>query len=101
MNRVFSARAGVAVSGGGTFCRADWPLGKVTLDAEGLTIDALFSSYRLPLTSIDQIRPGLLTTQVEHHATDVPPRVRIWGLVLFRRLRHAVEHHDQMVKVRK
>ena len=74
---IFTARAGVAVFGGGTFCRADWPLGKVALDASALTVDALFRSYRLPLADIDIISPGLLTVQVEHHARGVPPRIRV------------------------
>jgi hypothetical protein len=100
MKNLFSARAGVAVFGGGTFCHADWPLGKVILDTEGITIDAIFSSYRLPLAGIDRIRPGLLHVQIEHHVGDVPPRVRIWGLRLFRRLRGAIDQHGLKVEAR-
>ena len=93
MSSLFSARAGVVVFGGGSFCRADWPLGKVVLDTQALTLDALFCSYRLPLADIDALRPGLLTVQVEHHSHGIPPRVRIWGLRLFARLRQAIDQH--------
>ncbi len=93
MSSLFTARAGVAVFGGGSFCRADWPLGKVALDAQALTVDALFRCYRLPLTDIDALRPGLLAVQVEHHSQGIPPRIRIWGLRLFGRLRQAIDQH--------
>ncbi|MCX6929514.1 MAG: hypothetical protein NT154_40805 [Verrucomicrobia bacterium] len=93
MSSLFSARAGVAVFGGGSFCRADWPLGKVALDTQALTLDALFRSYRLPLADIDARRRGLLTVQVEHHSHGIPPRVRIWGLRLFAGLRQAIDQH--------
>jgi hypothetical protein len=98
MNSLFSTRAGVAVFGDVTSCRADWPLGKVTVDAEAITIDALFSSYRLPLAGVDCLRPGLLTVRVKHHAPGVPPRVRIWGLRLFRRLREVIHRHALRVE---
>ena len=100
MSSLFSARAGVAIVGGGFFCRADWPLGKVTLDAEALTVDVLFRSYSLPLADIDALRPGLLTVQFEHHARGIPPRVRIWGLRLFGRLRQAIGQHGLPVALK-
>jgi hypothetical protein len=101
MSNLFAARAGVAMFGGGTFCRADWPLGKVALDTEALTVSALFRSYRLPLADIDVIRTGLLTVQVEHHSRGIPPRVRLWGLGLFGRLRNAINQHRLPVPLRK
>jgi hypothetical protein len=100
MSSLFSARAGVAVFGAGSFSRADWPLGKVALDAQSLTVDALFQSYCVPLADIDALRRGLLTIQVEHHARGIPPRVRIWGLGLFGRLRKAIDQHRLPVAVK-
>lgn len=101
MSSLFTARAGVAVLGGGRFSRADWPLGKVALDTEALTVNALFRSYRLPHADIDAIRPRLLTVQVEHHSRGIPPRVRVWGLRLFGRLRHAIDQHRLPVALKK
>jgi hypothetical protein len=100
MISLFSARVGVAVSGGGAFCRADWPLGKVALDTQTLTVDALFRSYRLPLADIDALRPGLFTVQIEHHSKGIPPRVQIWGLRLFGRLRQAIDQHRLPVELK-
>ena len=99
MDILFSSRAGIALFGGGAFCRADWPLGKITLDREALTLDALFKSYRLSLADIDSIRPGLLSVEIPHHAHGVPESVQIWGFFLFRRLRKTIHHHQLKVEV--
>jgi hypothetical protein len=60
----------------------------------------LFRSYRLPIADIDAIRPGLLTVQVEHHSPNIPPRVRVWGLGLFGRLRDAIGRHRLPVAIK-
>jgi len=100
MSSLFSARVGAAVSGGGAFCRADWPLGKVALDTETLTVHALFRTYRLPLADIEALRSALFTVEVEHHSRGIPTRVRIWGLRLFGRLRQAIDQHRLPVELK-
>jgi hypothetical protein len=99
MSPLFSSRVGISVVGGGAFCRASWPLGKITLDAEALTVDALFKSYRLRVADIDRVRRGLLTVDVEHHAPGVPRLVRLWGVRLFARLRKAIRRHQLRVEM--
>ena len=99
MSPLFSSRAGISVVGSGAFCRASWPLGKITLDAEALTVDALFKSYRLRVTDIDRVRRGLLTVDVEHHAPGVPGLVRLWGIRLFARLRDTIQRNQLKVEV--
>jgi hypothetical protein len=99
MSPLFSSRAGISVIGGGVLCSATWPLGKITLDAETLTIDAIFKSYRLRIVDIDYVRGGLFTMNVEHHSPDVPGLVRLSGIGLFGRLREAIQRHQLRVEV--
>ncbi len=99
MNTLFSSRAGLEVASGGAFHRADWPLGKVTLDQEALTVGSLFTSYRLRFVDIDRISPALFFVEIHHHASGVPESVRVWGIFLFRRLREAIQRHQLMVEV--
>ena len=99
MNELFSSRAGISVVGGGAFRRASWPLARITLDAEALTVDALFKSYRLRVADIDRIRRGLLTVDVEHHAPDVPGVIRLWGVRLFSRIREVIQRHQLRIEV--
>jgi hypothetical protein len=96
---LFSSRAGISVVGGGAFCRASWPLGKITLDAEALTLEALFKSYRLRVVDIDRVRGGSLTVDIEHHAQGVPGLVQLWGIRLFGRLREAIQRHHLSIEV--
>ena len=99
MSPLFSSRAGISVVGGRAFCGASWPLGKITLDAEALTVDGLFRSYRVRVADIDRVRRGLLTVYVEHHAPGVPGLVRLWGIRLFARLREAIQRHQLRIEV--
>lgn len=99
MSPLFSSRAGIEVFGGGASCRASWPLGKIALDAEALTLNALVKSYRLSVADIDRVRGGLLMVEVEHHAPGVPGLVRLWGIRLFGRLREAIRRHQLRVEV--
>ena len=99
MNTLFSSRAGLEVVGGGAFHRADWPLGKITLDDEALTVGSLFKSHRLRFVDIDRISTALFFIEIHHHATGVPESVRVWGIFLFRRLREAIQRHQLIVEV--
>jgi hypothetical protein len=98
MHPLFSSRAGIVIVGGGASCRATWPLGKVTLNADTLTVDALFRSHQLRLADIDCIRGGWFTVEIEHHAPDVPGMVRLSGIRLFSRLREAIARHQLRVR---
>jgi len=99
IHTLFSSRAGIAVVGDGVSCRASWPLGKITLNAEALTLDGLLGSYRLCIADIDCIRGGLLTVEIEHHAPGVPGMVRLSGIRLFSRLREVIARYQLRVKV--
>jgi len=99
MSPLFSSRAGISVVGGGAFCRASWPLGKITLDAEALTVNALFKSYRIRVADIDRIRRGALTVNVEHHASGVPGVIQLWGIRLFSRIREVIQRHQLGIEV--
>jgi hypothetical protein len=99
MVHLFSSRAGIVVIGGGVYCSASWPLGKITLDTTSLTINALFMSYSLSIAQIDRIRGGFLGIRVEHHSPDVPRSVSFWGFRLFHRLREAIERNKINVKI--
>jgi hypothetical protein len=99
MSSLFCSRAGISVVGGGAFCRADWPLGKITLDAQALSVDALFKSYWVRLADIDCIRRRFLTVDVEHHASDVPGVIRLWGIRLFTRLREVIQRHQLRIEM--
>jgi hypothetical protein len=99
MQTIFSSRAGIQIYGQGVGCRADWPLGSVTLDADSLTLDALFRSYRLSFGDIDCIHFGWLTILIDHHASGVPSLVRIWGWRLSRRLREVIQQHQLQVRM--
>jgi hypothetical protein len=99
MSPFFSSRAGIAVVGDGASCRASWPFGKITLNAEALTLDGLLGSYRLRIADIDCIRGGLLTVEIEHHAPGIPGMVRLSGFRLFSRLRDVIAQHQLRVEV--
>ena len=96
---LFSSRAGIAVVGGGAACRASWPFGKITLNAEALTLDALLGSYHLRLADIDCVRGGFLTVEIEHRAPGIPGMVRLCGFRLFSRLREVIARHQLGVEV--
>jgi hypothetical protein len=99
MSPPFSSRAGISIVGGGVFCRASWPLGKITLDAEALTVNALFKSYRVRVADIDRIRRRLLMVDVEHHASDVPGVIQLWGIRLFSRICEVIQQHQLRIEV--
>jgi hypothetical protein len=99
MSPLFSSRAGISVMGGGVSCSASWPLGKITLSAEALTMDTLLKSYRLRVTDIDCVRRALLSVEIKHHAPDVPGLVRVWGIGLFGRLRETIQRHQLRIEV--
>ena len=69
------------------------------MDGESVTIDAVLNSYRLFFSDIDRIRFGWLTVLIEHHASDVPSLVRVWGFRLSRRLREAIQQHHLPVRI--
>src|SRR5688500_13243597 len=94
---LFSSRAGLMLSGEGQFCRADWPLGRITLDREGLNLHALFACHRIRLSDIDAVRPTLLGVRVYDHSEDVPAFVSIWGIWIFRRLKRAAYQHGMTI----
>ena len=98
---LFSSRAGISVFGEGVACRADWPIGRIMLDDESMTLNALFRSYRLSFGDIDSIRFGWLTILIVHHASGVPGLVKIWGLRLSRRLRESIEPHQLQIRLEK
>ena len=100
MSSLFSSRAGITTFDGSAVCRATWPLGSVTLDNEALTLNAWFKSYRLRFADIECLRVGFLSIEIQHHASDVPENVRIWGIGLFGRLREAIHRHQLKIEVR-
>ena len=99
LSPVFSGRAGVYVVGGGAFSRATWPLGRVILDAEDLTVGTFLRSYRVRVADIDRIRRGMFSVIVEHHAADVPGLIQLTGFRLFSRLQEAIQQHHLKVEM--
>jgi hypothetical protein len=82
----FESRAGILVTGNGEYCKISWPLGKVTVDPNGLTLETHFKQYRLAFTEIEAVRKGWLEIQIQHRSSGVPEYVKVCGFRLFRRL---------------
>jgi hypothetical protein len=102
MDTLFSSRASIFIEGQGTTCEASWPFGSIELDAESMTINALFKSYRLYYRDIDRIRFRPRQIQITHRASDVPSFVTIWGRFgLSRRLQEAIQQHQIQVRMEK
>lgn len=97
---LFSSRATIGIFGEGVVCRASWPFGSVTFDAEAFTFDAVFKSYRLSLKDIERIEFGWFGIKFVHRAPDVPSLVQIRGFGLSRRLQDAIQQHQLNVQIR-
>jgi hypothetical protein len=76
---LFSAAAGLQVFGGGYAAKASWPLARINLDADSLTLAMPMKTFVLRLDEIDSIRFRWMYIDVTHHAPDVPMGVWITG----------------------
>ena len=89
LKELFSSRAGFGLIDGQALCRADWPIGKLMLDKQALTLDALFVSYRIPLRDVSRIQSPIVSFRIEYHKEGLPKTIEVWGWRLFKRLRDA------------
>jgi len=99
MDPLFSSRAGIRAYGERGVIRADWPLGKIMLNAESLGIDALWKKFELPFSKIERLQMGWMNVRVIHHAPGVPSSIKIFGIGLPGRLRKAIAEHNLPVQV--
>jgi hypothetical protein len=80
--------------------KASWPLGKLALYREHLTIGALIREYHLDYTDVKCIRRGLLfTVRIEHDDAIVPEYVFMQGWFLLTAIRQAVRANGLRVRV--
>jgi hypothetical protein len=84
--------------GEGRFLKASWPLGKIELDSETLTIDVLSNRFQLQFSQIERFKMGRTEVRVIHHASGVPDSIIVSGWWLPRRLRQAIAAHNLPVQ---
>ena len=107
---VFTQRVGVRIYPSGFYVtgwgshherlKASWPLGKLALYRDHLTIGALIRTYHLNYTDVKRISRGLLfSVQIEHDDASVPGCMFMHGWFLMTAIQQAVRANGLRVKV--
>jgi len=85
--------------GDGPFLKASWPLGKIELNSEVLTIDVLLKRFQLQFSQIERFKMGWTEVRVIHDASGVPDSIIVSGWWLPRRLRQTIAAHNLPVQL--
>ncbi len=80
--------------------KASWPLGKLALYRDHLTIGSFMRTYRLDYADVKRIRKTLLfSVQIEHDDGTVPGCVFMQGWFLLNSIRQAVRANGLRIRV--
>jgi hypothetical protein len=95
---VYSQRVGFNIFRSGFFTtgsqdhreshKVSWPIGKLCLYRDHLTVGSVFRTYRIDYSCVERITPSMLFyARIDHSCPDVPDIILLRGWFLLRTLR--------------